>query len=144
MSFRIIASIASTLLVLLVSAALAQQFGQAVSTACNANNRGTVNCPTYTAPATTVVPRAPMDGSMTIPALTLTTLFNGAVPPNGFMVDSVDSSCSVNDNGPAGLAPGRAGFYFDFRAFITPPGYKPIGAVSVICGSPTYVAARGW
>ena len=145
MSVRTIVSIAS-ILGLLVTAALAQQFGQTqtASTACNAANRGTVNCPTYTAPATTAVPRAPMDGGMNVPATILTTLFNGAVPLNGFMVQS-PGSCFVNDNGPASSVPRQAGFYFaEPTTFITPPGYKPIGAVSVICGSATYVAARGW
>jgi hypothetical protein len=68
-----------------LTAAAAQQ-RDAVSTACNASNRGTVNCPTYTAPATTAVSRTLMDGSMVVPSQTSTTLFNGAVPPNGFMV----------------------------------------------------------
>jgi hypothetical protein len=149
MSVRAIVSIAS-ILGLLVTAAIAQQFVQPASTACNAADRGTVNCPTYTAPATTAVPRAPMDGSMNVPATTSTTLFNGAVPPNGFMVHAA-ATCYVNDNGPASIpASGPpsvlgAGFWFAEPAtFITPPGYKPIGAVSVICGSATYVAARGW
>jgi len=81
MSVRAVVSIAS-ILGLLVTAAIAQQLVQpAATTACNAANRGTVNCPTYTAPATTAVPRAPMDGSMNVSGLTSTTLFNGAVPP---------------------------------------------------------------
>jgi hypothetical protein len=37
---------------------------------------GTGNCPTYTAPATTAVPRAPMDGSRNVTSQTSTTLFN--------------------------------------------------------------------
>jgi hypothetical protein len=142
MSFRAIASIAS-ILFLLVTAALGQQYAQTASTACNAINRGTVNCPTYTAPAITAVPRAPMDGSMVIPSQVSTTLFNGAVPPNGFMVQT-DGNCFVNDHGPPSLEPERAGLQLGRPAFITPPGYKPIGAVSVICDAPYYVAARGW
>jgi hypothetical protein len=45
----IIASICLSL-----TAAVAQQ-REAVTAACTASNRGTVNCPTYTAPATTAV-----------------------------------------------------------------------------------------
>jgi hypothetical protein len=143
MTVRAIVTIAS-ISGLLVTAAIAQQFAQPANTACNAANRGTVNCPTYTAPAT-AVPRAPMDGSMTVPANTSTVLFNGAVPPNGFMIQQITGLCFVNDDGPASEQPAvQAGFYFSEPAFITPPGYKPIGAVSVICGSATYVAARGW
>ena len=63
---------------------------------------GTVDCPLYTAPATTTVPGGSVDGSMTIPAGVSTMLFNGEVPPNGFMVQSIGgSACWVNDNGPA-------------------------------------------
>jgi hypothetical protein len=134
----------SALMALGLSAAFAQQQSITMITPCNAAQRGTVNCPTYTAPSTTAVPRAPVDGSMNVLATTSTTLFNGAVPPNGFMVQS-PASCFVNDNGPASLPPGQTGFYFsEPTIFITPPGYKPIGAVSVICGSASYVAARGW
>jgi hypothetical protein len=104
MSVRAIVSIAS-ILGLLVTAAIAQQLAQPASTACNAANRGTVNCPTYTAPATTAVPRAPMDGSMTVPANTSTVLSNGAVPPNGFMIQQITGLCFVNDNGPASEQP---------------------------------------
>jgi hypothetical protein len=150
MSVRAIASMASIiLLAVLVSAALAQQFGQAASTAC-ASTRGSLSCPTYTAPAATAVPRAPMDGSMLVTAGTSTTLFNGAVPPNGFIVQAGTLQCFVNDNGPAGI---NAAFFFGPNGsetvvlYVTPPGYKPIGAVSVFCpgsGGGTYVAARGW
>jgi hypothetical protein len=61
-----------------LTAAGAQQ-RETASTACNANMRGTINCPTYTAPATTAVQHAAMDGSMAITAQTSVTLFNGAV-----------------------------------------------------------------
>jgi hypothetical protein len=67
-------------------------------------------------------------GRKHVPATTSTTLFNGAVPPNGFMIQQSTGLCYVNDNGPANSG---AGFYFAEPAFITPPGYKPIGAVSV-------------
>jgi hypothetical protein len=127
--------------------------------ACSAAQRGTVNCPNYTAPATTAVPEASMDGSMNLPAATSTTLFNGTVPPNAFTVQTYNGSatCVVNDHGPANgaglLVAGAsiAGFPIvqpyqnaPIASYITPPGYKPIGPVSVWCQSPTYVTARGW
>jgi hypothetical protein len=112
---------------------------------------GTVNCPTYTAPATTAVPRAPMDGSMYVPFGTSTPLFNGAVPPNGFMVQTGSIQCFVNDNGTAAI---DAGFFFGPNGqetvvlYVTPQGYKPMGSVNVFCpgsgGGSVYVAARGW
>jgi hypothetical protein len=155
MSFSRIVVIASICLGL--TAAVAQQ-REATSTACNANSRGTVNCPTYTAPATTALPRSAMDGSMNVPAQTAVTLFNGTVPPNGFMVLPGPNTgyCAVNDNGPAsaeGLAVtggGYSGFVVSpatlpgFSPIITPPGYKPMGAISVWCTTAGYVAARGW
>jgi hypothetical protein len=100
-----------------------------------------------------------MDGSMNVPAQTSTTLFNGAVPPNAFMVRAYTGGfCLVNDNGPAGYNINAntvtSGFtLFANRddvtsngsaSFITPPGYKPIGPVSIWCYGATYVAARGW
>jgi hypothetical protein len=142
-----------------LSAAGAQQ-REAVSTACNNASRGAVNCPDYTAPAATAVPGKSLDGSMNVPGNTSTTLFGGAVPPNAFMVRAYSTSCFVNDNGAAsgvGIVVGGvgnpAGFYMIgdsgptvTSTFITPPGYKPMGPVSVWCNgpTPTYVAARGW
>jgi hypothetical protein len=135
----------------LTTAAAQQREAVTAAAACNASTRGTLNCPTYTVPAATAVQHASMDGSMTVPNATSTLLFNGAVPPNGFMVQSTfPAPCWVNDNGPAS---NQAGFSFGgngnpfFDTFITPPGYKPIGAVSIWCGSgnPTVsITARGW
>src|ERR1700693_1771818 len=90
----------------LLSGASAQQASEQqarAAIACSAAQRGTVNCPNYTAPATTSVPEASMDGSMNVPAATSTTLFNGAVPPNAFTVQTYNGSatCVVNDHGPA-------------------------------------------
>lgn len=101
-----------------------------------------------------------MDGGVaTIPNAVSTTLFQGMVPPNGFMVRVFVNStntygqsvfCFVNDHGPASLG---GGFYmvtegtFVSGTFISPPGYKPIGPVSIWCAVPggtLYVAARGW
>lgn len=141
-----------------LSAAFAQQPATTASTPCNALNRGTVNCPTYTAPATTAVPRASMGGSLTINGGISTPLFNGAVPPNGFMVQlnspsELGNTCYVNDNGPAnGNNAPPNGFIIGGGAvsspvpflFVTPPGYKPIGPVSIWCANGLYVEARGW
>jgi hypothetical protein len=41
-------------------------------------------------------------------------------------------------SGAAGVA------FFESSTFITPPGYKPIGPVSIWCAGAGYVAARGW
>jgi hypothetical protein len=90
-----------------------------------------------------------MDGSMAIPATTSTTLFNGAVPPNGFMVQYEGGNAYwVNDSGPAVLptgpsGAGAAGFNMG-SLFTTPDGYKPMGPINVICGGSNYVVARGW
>jgi hypothetical protein len=146
---RAIISVASIFLGL--SAASAQEPEKAVSTACSAAQRGTAACPTYTAPATTAVPRAPMDGSLFISSAGVSTpLFNGAVPPNGFMVQANSGVlCVVNDNGPAALPAsfpdtnGQAGFLVS-TLFTTPPAYRPIGVVSLICSGPIYVPVRGW
>ena len=94
------------------------------------------------------LPGASMDGSMVVPSRTSTTLFNGAVPPNGFMVQAVSKYCVVNDNGPAsgaGIFVAGGGLNGFTLPFTTPPGYKPMGPVSVWCNmGPVYVAARGW
>jgi hypothetical protein len=125
----------------------------AATTTCNNNTRGSAACPNYTAPAATALPSTSMDGSMVVPTATSTTLFGGKVPPNAFMVQATSYNCFVNDNGPANgqnAAP-QAGFWLlqgggpgGVTTFMTPPGYKPIGPVSVYCDGPAYVAARGW
>jgi hypothetical protein len=147
---RSVVFIASTLCLLTVAAGQ-PAFQPAATTSCNAANRGTVNCPTYTAPATTAVPRASIDGSKVVPSQTSTTLFNGAIPPNGFMVlGNPNGTCFLNDNGPASGAGdvvaggGFAGFQLTTAVFVTPPGYKPIGPVSIWCTAAGYVAARAW
>jgi hypothetical protein len=80
---------------------------------------GTAACPTYTAPATTAVPNVPMAASMVI-GPGATTLFNGAVPRNGFMIQlnsQGGSMCWVNDNGPPLLAfPRRVVFCLETAA----------------------------
>jgi hypothetical protein len=86
-------------------------------------------------------------------------LFNGAVPPNGFMVQinaqgQLPLFCAVNDNGPASLNT-QTGFLFGganisfatnqpsaAHVFVTPPGYKPMGPVSVYCQAS--FEYRGW
>jgi hypothetical protein len=89
-----------------------------------------------------------LDGSTSVPAETSTLLFNGAVPRNGFMVQPRGNDCVINDHGGASFITGPngpAGFSIANGAtFITPPGYKPMGPVNVICGTRAYVAARAW
>jgi hypothetical protein len=106
-----------------------------------------------------------MDGGVaTVPNAASTTLFKGAVPPNGFMVRVFASNpyygtgsnftvCFVNDNGPAGLG---VGFFMTVDqgslgwsgSFASPHGCKPMGPVSIWCAIQPpvtiYLAARGW
>ena len=141
------------LIALGLSAALAQHT-QTAATTCSSSTRGSPTCPNYTAPAATAVPSTSMDGSINVAAQTSTTLFKGAVPPNAFMVRTqpVDGNgCVVNDNGPAnGNGAALSGFVMvpdlglQSATFVTPPGYKPIGPVSIWCTGAQYVAARGW
>jgi hypothetical protein len=70
------------------------------------------------------------------------------VPPNGFMVQA-QSSFFVSDNGTP--SPQQNGFFVvntqvAGSMFVTPPGYKPIGVVSVLCPGigTVYIAARAW
>ena len=109
---------------------------------------GTVACPVYVAPATTAVPSRPMDGSTAIPVTEASImLFNGAVPPNGFLVQmQAGNACWINDNGPAN---GGGGFLItNGFTFVTPAAYRPMGPVSIACpgGSsvPIPIFARGW
>jgi hypothetical protein len=89
-----------------------------------------------------------LDGSRSVPADTSTLLFDGVVPRNGFMLQPRGNDCAVNDHGAASFITGPngpAGFSIANGAtFITPPGYKPMGPVNVICGTQAYVAARAW
>ncbi len=142
---------------LLTIAVLCAAFSTA-DAACNPTNpTGTLDCPVYTAPQTTSVPRASMGGSMVINGGG-TILFNGAVPPNGFMVQlnsqgELGNLCYVNDNGPANANPptgfliggwNSANLPTSPSIFVTPPGYKPIGPVSIWCPGSLYIEARGW
>jgi hypothetical protein len=143
---------------------------------CLLYQEGTVGCPVYGAPATTAVPGPSMDGGVTtMPNQQSTTLFGGKVPPNGFMTRIftygyavINSSgtilgptCFVNDNGAAGngigfylvpdiatsIAPQGEGTWSYSATFTSPPGYKPIGPVSIYCinpAGPMALAARGW
>jgi hypothetical protein len=110
-----------------------------------------------TGPTGPAGPSTSMDGSMNVLSQTTTTLFNGAVPPNGFTVQPgpITGPCLVNDNGPASGAGWNGGSFAGFTVnngnsdgvsfyYVTPPGYKPIGPVSIWCNSAGYVAARGW
>jgi hypothetical protein len=139
------------LIALGLSAALAQHTQTAPTTTCFSSTRGSSpSCPTYTAPAATAVPGTSMDGSITVLSQTTTPLFGGSIPPNGFMVQlgpqGGGNLCMVNDNGSA---TGAAGFNVQYGTgasliYVTPPGYKPMGPVSIWCSFAGYVAARGW
>jgi hypothetical protein len=108
---------------------------------------------------------SPCDGSMLlgpnyVPG-TAVTLFDGVVPTDGFMVGvyaGAFGDCTVTDDGPATTTngfllklTGQTSDSFGNQAtpyalpFVTPPGYKPIGPVSVQCTSnEVSVQARGW
>ena len=112
-------------------------------------------CLSVAAAAPAVHHTGSIDGSTTITCGTSTMLFGGAVPPNGFMVESNYAHLFISDNGPATYDPttGLGTGFFVNPGFTTPPGYKPMGPVSVYaygCGStqtgplPAYVAARAW
>jgi hypothetical protein len=103
-------------------------------------------------------------GETAVIGSTSTLLFGGAIPPNAFMVQmnnfgnvSQGAFCVVNDNGPAGgdLSAGLAGFAVTINGstiggpiapplFVTPPGYKPIGSISVWCNGIFSIEARSW
>jgi hypothetical protein len=100
--------------------------------ACSPGQTGTtVDCPLFTAPTKTAVPGQSMVGTG---GTGLTMLFNGVVPPNGFMVqinapNALGIYCTVSDNGPASLGPTFNGFLIGGvynltplpNTFITPP-----------------------
>jgi hypothetical protein len=83
------------------------------------------------APAAPAVHHGSTDGSTTVTCGTSTMLFGGAVPANGFMVGATGYTMFVNDNGPAAQSP-QQGFYVPGVGFITPPGYKPMGPVTLM------------
>jgi hypothetical protein len=138
--------------------------GASAQDTCLLYQRGTVECPGYGAPAATAVPGPSMATTMALGVPQAITLFNGATPPNGFMVrvvaESSDGSsgygypnktlCFINDSGTAASG---VGFYLTpdpngySATFTTPVGYKPIGPVSIWCGvrnATASLAARGW
>jgi hypothetical protein len=91
-----------------------------------------------------------------------TPLFGGWVPPNGFMIqmnvyDEQPPVCWINDNpnatnplgGPTGFMVGGAIGNYPVAApapilFVTPPGYRPMGPVTVSCLTQTWAEVRGW
>jgi hypothetical protein len=128
---------------------------------CDPKQAGaTVDCPIFTEPAFTSVPSGSMGGTLPTTGGVSTVLFNGVVPPNGFMVginlqSNLPTFCSVNDNGLA--SPNGTGFLFGganisfatnqpgaAHVFVTPPGYKPMGPVSVYCPGGVSIEYRGW
>jgi hypothetical protein len=102
-----------------------------------------------------------VDGSLIVPANTATVLFGGKVPPNGFTIQLYGNGtpqCIVNDHGPPFNPPGTNGpsgfvipqtggaapLTYGFPIFTTPPGYKPIGPVSIYCYASVSAEIRGW
>jgi hypothetical protein len=84
-----------------------------------------------------------MDGSEQVIGSIVTTLFNGAVPPNGFMLQANNavciSACSFTDNSAQG-----APFSLQLgQIFVTPPGYKPMGPVVIFCPVDIATCASG-
>jgi hypothetical protein len=105
-------------------------------------------------PATPVViePQPAIDGSMyPAPVSKSVLLFGGITPPNGFSLGTISGQfCFVNDHGPAGDG---IGFVFGpggSFTYTTPPGYKPMGPVSIYCldlsepSVPPPITARAW
>jgi hypothetical protein len=90
---------------------------------------------------------AASDGSGTVAAGgSPQSLFGGAVPANGFLVQNNSSAAlwvcdtGIASNGGASLQIAANG-----GVFATPPGYKPAGAVSLYGGTTGQVfAARRW
>jgi hypothetical protein len=86
-----------------------------------------------------------------------TLLFNGATPKHGFLVAVAtvgEPFCNISDDGPAvayqgffvgSLTPNSTSFaFFAVPMFVTPPGYTPVGPVSVNCNSTAVLTARMW
>jgi len=74
------------------------------------------------------------------------TLFGGAVPPNGFLVQNNSSAVLwVCDTGTASAGGASIQLAADGGFFCTPPGYKPAGAVSLYGATAGQAfAARRW
>jgi hypothetical protein len=98
---------------------------------------------------------SPIDGSTSnVPCGVPFLLFDGAVPPNGFMMQLLGGGFTavVNDNGPAAYDFQHqipTGFLLQSTWTTSPPfGYKPIGPVSVLVISclpqGMYITARAW
>ena len=134
---------------------------QSLSTGLDAgNNLVPVHAPASTSGgvATAVGPQNPLpvvntagaaasDGSGTVAAGgSAQTLFGGAVPQNGFLVQNNSSAALwVSDVGAAGAGGASIQIAANGGIFATPSGYKPAGAVSLY-GTTTgqAFAARRW
>ncbi|HZT90221.1 MAG TPA: hypothetical protein VFA12_19805 [Stellaceae bacterium] len=94
---------------------------------------------------TTVAPAA--DGSGTVAAGgAAQTLFGGAVPPTGFLVQNNSSAALwISDVGAASAGGASLQIAANGGMFVTAPGYKPAGPVSLY-GATTgqAFAARRW
>src|SRR5690348_6260973 len=98
-------------------------------------------------PVVNTAANAASDGSGTLAAGgSAQTLFGGIVPANGFLVQNNSSAALwVSDVGAAAAGGASIQVAADGGVFMTPPGYKPSGAVSLF-GATTgqAFAARRW
>ena len=90
---------------------------------------------------------AASDGSGTIASTGVSqSLFNGAAPVNGYMIQNNSSANNmyVSDVGAAAQSPGASFIIAKGTIFQTPPGYKPPGAVQITGTSADPFVARRW
>jgi hypothetical protein len=87
------------------------------------------------------------DGSGTITAGgTAQNLFSGATPVNGYLVQNTSNAVMwINDTGTAATVGGSSFVINPAAEIVSPPGYKPPGAISIFCATTgqTFVA-RKW
>jgi hypothetical protein len=103
--------------------------------------------PTNPLPVINTAGAAASDGSGTVATGgSPQTLFGGAVPANGFLVQNNSSAALwVCDTGIASNGGASVQIAANGGLFMTPPGYKPAGAVSLYGGTTGQVfAARRW
>lgn len=103
--------------------------------------------PTNPLPVINTAGAAASDGSGSVAAGgSPQTLFGGAVPANGYLVQNNSSAALwVCDTGIASSGGASIQLVANGGMFATPPGYKPPGAVSLYGGTTGQVfAARRW
>jgi hypothetical protein len=87
------------------------------------------------------------DGSGTITAGgTAQNLFGGTTPVNGYLVQNTSNAVMwINDTGAAATAGGSSFVINPASEIVSPPGYKPPGALSIFCATTGQTfAARKW